>query len=106
MDAEREKSPNQKGYYLLCTPKRWKGWTANNYQTVNTQINLLAGVIDGASAFGQYHMVIVIAAAVPYILSHAANPEMILILGCQSLNLGRLWLHTFQPNQSLMQGKT
>lgn len=54
-----------------------KGWTAKNCQTVNTQINLLAGVIDGASALDQIHIVISIAAAVPYLVSHAANPEMI-----------------------------
>lgn len=42
-----------------------KGWTVNNYQTVNTQINLLAGVIDGASALDQYNIVILIAVAVP-----------------------------------------
>lgn len=64
-----------------------KGWTANNYQTVNMQINLLAGVIDGASALDQYHIVIFIAATVPYIVSHAANPQMISLLRCQLLNI-------------------
>lgn len=52
-----------------------KGWTENNYQTVNRQINLLAKVIDGASELDQYHIVIFIAAAVPYIVSHATNPQ-------------------------------
>lgn len=65
-----------------------------DYQTVNTQINLLAGVIDGASALDQYHKVIFITAAVPYIVSHAANPEMILILRCQLLNIFTGWTET------------
>lgn len=58
-----------------------KGWT------VNTQINLLAGVINGASALDQIQIGISIAAAMSYFVSHAANPEMILVLRCQLLNI-------------------
>lgn len=51
-----------------------KALTKNNYQMVNTQINSLAGVIDGTSALDQQHIVIFTAAApVPYIVSPVAN---------------------------------
>lgn len=72
------KPPIRKGYLSVVYSEEMKWWTAHNHQTVNTQINLLAGVIDGAAALDQYHMVIFIATAVPYIVSHAAKSEMIL----------------------------
>lgn len=59
----------------------------NSYQTENTQINLLAGVTDGASALDRYRIVISLAAVVPYIASHAANAEIISTLWCQLLNI-------------------
>lgn len=59
----------------------------NEYQNVNTQIILLAGVIDWASAPDQYRVVIFIAVAVPYAVDHEANSEIISILRCQLLNV-------------------
>lgn len=80
MDAEMEDLARE---VIICSRLR-RDATMDckiTIKTVNTDINLLAGVTDGTSALDQNHIVILVATVVP-VVNHAVNPEMILILRC------------------------